>query len=187
MKKLSLAVTALLATVAPAAAQTPVPVRAFDSIELQGGGSVTIRHGVTQRVTLVRGSTDMTGFTVDEDGTLEIEACIRSCSDYDLEVEIVTPGLGAIAIHGGGSIRAQGNFPARDDLAVAIHGGGSIDVRAIVANDVAASIRGGGSIRTHAEDNLAASIQGGGSVTYWGDPERAVSINGGGTVNAGGR
>ena len=181
MKAILVAV-ALLGTAAAAAAQAPVPVPAFDSIELRGGGHIAIRHGSTQRVTLVRGSPEMTRFRVDRQGRLTIDACVRSCRDYDLRVEIVTPRVDAVAITGGGAIRTEGAFPARNSLAVAITGGGSIDVRPIEARSVAAAIRGGGSIMTRPRNSLAASISGGGAITYWGSPSVTSSINGGGTV-----
>ena len=178
---------AALASVAPAAAQTPVSVPAFDSIELRGGGRVTIRQGASQRVTLVRGSPEMTRFTVDRDGELRIDACVRSCRNYDLVVEIVTPGIDAVAIHGGGQMRAEGSFARRTALAAAIHGGGLIDVTALGADSVAAAINGGGSIRTHPRVALAVSINGGGTVVYEGDPAVSTNITGGGTVHRAGR
>jgi hypothetical protein len=180
MNKIHLAIAALIATT-PAVAQGPVAVPRFDSIELQGGGHVTIRHGATQRVTLVRGSQEVTRFGVQR-GRLEIDACIRSCRNYDLRVEIVTPDVDALAIRGGGVIRVEGAFPRQSDLAVAVTGGGTIDARSIAATDVAASVSGGGLIRANARDTLAASINGGGAVRYVGDPEKTVAINGGGAV-----
>ena len=60
---------------APAAARTPVAAAAFDLLELQGGGRVTVRNGATQSVTLVRGNLETTRFTVRRDGKLEIDAC----------------------------------------------------------------------------------------------------------------
>ena len=50
------AAAAVLAGATPGAARTPVAVAAFDSLELQGGGRVTVRHGAAQSVTLVRGN-----------------------------------------------------------------------------------------------------------------------------------
>ena len=97
MKIFSLPLAALLAAV-PASAQGPVAVPAFDQVELRGGGEVTIRHGSSQQVRLVRGSLEVTGFSVDDDGRLRIDACMRSCRDYDLEIEIVTPDIDALAI-----------------------------------------------------------------------------------------
>ena len=182
MNKVQFALGLLLAA-APAAAQGPVAVPSFDSVELQGGGQIVVRHGPIQRVTIVRGNSEMTRFSV-ERGRLEIRACVRSCRDYDLQVEIVTPDMDALAIRGGGAIRVEGRFPRRDELAIAVTGGGAIDARSIEAGDVAASISGGGSIRTHASARLAASINGGGAVRYRGDPETTVAINGGGSVTA---
>jgi len=177
-------VLAALLAAAPSAAQTPVSVGRFDSVELRGGGRVTIRHGDTQRVTLLRGDTEMSRISVDADGTLEIRACVRSCSNYRLEVEIVTPQLEAIAISGGGSIRSEGGFAERRHLALAISGGGELDATAVPAANVAASVHGGGAILTRARTTLAASINGGGAIRYRGDPAVTASVNGGGTVRA---
>lgn len=188
MKKIALTALAVLAAAAPVAAQTPVSVPSFDSIQLRGGGRVTVRHGATQRVTLVRGSQEMTRFTVDREGQLRIDACVRSCRNYDLAVEIVTPDVDAVAIHGGGSIRTEGYFPDPGSFAVAISGGGQIDTRSIAPANVAAAINGGGTIRTNARRTLSVAINGGGSVTYDGRPQLTTAIQGGGTVHrAGGR
>lgn len=182
MKPIGMAAAAVLLALAPAAAQTPVSVPTFDSLELRGGGRVTVRHGPQQHVTLVRGDPTITRFAVDGEGRLRIDACIRTCRDYDLRVEIVTPELEAVAIQGGGSIRADGRFPDRGALAIVVTGGGTIDMSAVAAAEVAAAVRGGGSITTRARDSLAASINGGGSVRYLGDPSVTSAINGGGSV-----
>ena len=177
------AALALAGQARPAAAQTAVQVAAFDSIELRGGGVVTIRHGPRQRVTLLRGNTQVTGFRVNRQGQLRIDACRTSCRDYDLRIEIVTPELDGAAIHGGGVIRAEGRFPDSGMLAIAITGGGAIDLTPIESGSVAASISGGGSIRTHARNSLLASINGGGSIGYRGDPSVTSAVNGGGAVS----
>ena len=187
MRLVIFAAVAAAFVLSPAAAQTPVPVAAFDSIELRGGGHVAVRPGPRQRVTLVRGDAETTRFTVDRDGTLRIDACVRPCRDYRLEVEIVTPDLNGVAVSGGGAVRAGEGFPDGGRLAVAVSGGGSIDVGAIRSGSVAASVRGGGAIRTHARDSLTASVSGGGSIRYLGDPRVTSSINGGGAVSPAGR
>ena len=169
---------------APSATQTPVSVGRFDSVDLRGGGRVTIRHGDTQRVTLLRGNTEMSRLSVDRDGKLEIRACVRSCSNYRLEVEIVTPQLEAIAITGGGSIQTESGFAERRDLALAICSDGELDATAVPAVNVAASVHGGGAILTRARGTLAASINGGGTIRYRGDPAVTAAVNGGGTVRA---
>ncbi len=173
----------LAAIAAPSAAATPVQVSNFDSVELRGGGQVMLRHGAQQRVTLVSGDPAMTRFTVDADGRLRIDACVRSCRDYDLRVEIVTPDIEAVAIRGGGRIASDGRFPRRERLAAAISGGGAIDLASLEANHVAASVSGGGLIRINARENLAANVNGGGAITYLGDPTLVSSVNGGGSVS----
>jgi len=184
MNKMCLAIAiAAAAAAAPAAAQTMVDVPAFDSLNLRGGGEVVIRHGNRQSVTLIRGNLEMSRFRVDHDGTLEIDACVRSCRDYELRVEIVTPRLDGVGIDGGGEIRAEGAFPERDTLAIGIDGGGEIDMVAVPAETVAAGINGGGRITAHAERRLAAGINGGGEVRYRGHPEVTSAIDGGGDVS----
>ena len=182
MNKSILAATASLTLAAPAAAQTPIRVGAFDSIELRGGGDVIVRHGREHRVTVTGGDPNLASIEVDRDGDLVIRPCRRSCRNQRLRVEVVTPELEAVAIHGGGQIRTESGFPARGSLALAVNGGGALDARMLRADRVAAAINGGGRIRTSPERNLIAAIRGGGAITYTGDPRTTVSINGGGTV-----
>jgi hypothetical protein len=185
MIKPILAAAALLACYAAipgATAQTPISVGRFDGIELRGGGELVIRHGAQQRVTMLSGDRAQAGFEVDRQGTLVIRPCRTTCRNQRLRVEVVTPVLEAVAIRGGGTIRAEGGFPVADDIAVAIHGGGTIDTRAVPRRDVAAAIAGGGLIRVAAQRSLAASIVGGGAIRYTGDPQKTVSVNGGGAV-----
>ena len=178
--------TALLATllVTPALAGTVVPVGPFNRIALNGGGEVILKHGTQQRVTLIKGSTAHTSFTVRNDGELEIDACNVSCPhQYDLTIEIVTPNLRGAAIDGGGEIRTDGAFPAQPGFAAAINGGGEIDVRAIRAGNGEASIQGGGKIMLTAASTLAASVSGGCEIVYRGNPQVTQSIQGGGEVD----
>lgn len=183
MNRIFLAATAAAALAVPASAQTPIRVGAFDSIELRGGGEVTVRYGREHRVTLVSGDPNLASIEVDRDRDLVIRPCRTSCRNQRLKVEVVTPELNAVAIHGGGIIRTEGAFPARGSLALAVNGGGSLDARALRADAVATAINGGGRIRTSPARTLAAAIRGGGAVHYTGDPRTTVSINGGGTVS----
>lgn len=183
MKALSTMTFALAAALAaPAAAQTPVDVPAFRSVSLLGGGHVTLRHGPVQRVTLLRGSTEVSAFEVGRNGELAIRACRSSCRDYELRVEIVTPDIEGLAIRGGGRIEAEGGFAAREGLGLAVTGGGRIDARSLPADTVAAAVRGGGNILTHPRTQLTAAVTGGGAIRYLGDPRTTVAINGGGGV-----
>lgn len=171
-----------LAGAGPATAQTPVPVGAFEGISLVGGGEVRLRHGPVQKVTLVQGDLKVSSIAIENEKSLVIRACRKSCRNYRLVVEVVTPRIEAVAITGGGSIAAASGFPASRHLAASVVGGGTIDLDAVPAGHVAASIRGGGLIRTDATQDLAVSISGGGNVTYVREPRTTVAIDGGGTV-----
>jgi hypothetical protein len=175
---------ALLA--APAAlAATPVSVGHFDQIELRGGGHVVVKHGISQSVTLIKGSTDITGFHIRNGNKLVIDACDHNCpsGEYDLEIEIVTPELAAAAIDGGGHIQAESGFPAQHEFAAAVDGGGHIEMAALSADKVEAAVNGGGHIEVNAIRTLEAAIDGGGSIVYHGDPQVQQAIDGGGSVS----
>ena len=179
---------AVLAAAAPhaASAQTVVPVAKFDSIELSTGGQVTVRHGPVQRVTLVRGSTDYTEIRVDREGSLVIQTCNDRCPRrYDMEIEVVTPRIEAVAVSAGGSIKVLPGFPRQRTVAASVHAGGQVDLRGLAVADAAASVNGGGSLMVRADRTLAASVNGGGDIRYWGDPKVTAAINGGGLVREG--
>jgi hypothetical protein len=172
----------------PAAAQSIVAAAPFGGIKLEGGGHVTLKHGSVQQVRLVKGSTQYTRFTVDSDNphTLRIDACNSDCPhQYDLEIEITSPSIDALAIEGGGSIVSEGTFPELHQLNVAIEGGGVIDSRAMPSAAVNAAVEGGGVIRVKADNDLSAAVEGGGQITYWGNPKVSQAIEGGGKVERG--
>lgn len=174
---------------APAAETADLP--RFGAVELKGGGTVVVRRGAVQRVTLVEGSTGQTSLRVEPQGRsgagrLVIQACRARCpQDYRLRVEIVIPDVSAIAVDGGGRIDVAAGFSPRRHVAAAVNGGGEIDARALPARDVAAAVNGGGALRVTATGSLAASVNGGGAIVYWGDPQVASSIRGGGAVTKG--
>ncbi|HEV2746864.1 MAG TPA: DUF2807 domain-containing protein [Allosphingosinicella sp.] len=178
---------ALLAGAAPATAQEMVPLPKFKSIELNGGGSVLLRHGPVQRVTIRSGSTQFTEMRVSgRDRRLVIDACNARCPRrYDLKIEIVTPEVEAVSVNGGGEIAAAGGFPRQASVAAAVHGGGEIDLRALPVREAAAAVDGGGRLLVRPDESLAAAVNGGGEILYWGDPEVASSIDGGGVVRKG--
>jgi len=172
-----------LATSAPALATEVVPVSAFRSVQLRGGGELSIRPGPVQLVTIVEGSARITRFRVQRDGQLRIDVCDRNCPrNYRLRVQIQSPYAPDVAIAGGGLIRAAGGFPAQRRLSAAISGGGKIDVLAVSAGSVNAAVHGGGLIAVRARSNLSAAVNGGGEVRYAGNPAVSSAINGGGAV-----
>ncbi len=193
MKLISLAMAgpALLfafATPQVASAEVVVPLAKFRSVELNGGGRVHLRHGPVQRVTFLKGDPRVTRLTVEDEGNqdrLVIDTCRRSCDDYRLELEIVSPNISGVAINGGGLIDARGGFPAQSAIGVAVKGGGQIDARGLPARNVGAAVTGGGKIFTRASGSLSAAVRGGGNITYWGNPSVTTAIAGGGVVEPG--
>jgi Putative auto-transporter adhesin, head GIN domain len=184
---LALVAPILLAASAAASAGETVAVPAFKAVELNDGGHVTVRHGATQRVTLVEGSLQYTRFVM-KDHTLRIESCfVRHCPrDYRIKVEIVTPSVLGLAVNDGGILRAEGAFPEQDSVAAAVSDGGIVDARAIPAKSVAAAVSDGGRVMVNARTNLAVHIEDGGAVTFWGSPTNIVkSIQDGGAVMRG--
>ena len=172
-----------IATAAPLLAAQSVPVPGFRSVELRGGGEVTLRPGPVQRVTIVDGSTAFTEFHVDRDGRLRIDACNRRCPQrYRLRVEIQSPRTPDVAVRGGGEIRAAAGFPSESSVAAAVSGGGAIDLRAVDAVSVSAAVNGGGQISVRPRANLSAAVNGGGEVLYWGNPQVSMAVHGGGMV-----
>jgi hypothetical protein len=170
---------------APASAQQLVPVAPFDSIALEGGGHVTVKHGDVQQVRLVQGSAAFTRFVV-EQGKLRIDACNNNCPHhYDLEVEITIPRINALAVSGGGAINSTGGFASPQSLALAVDGGGMIDARAIETENANAAVDGGGLIKLRAHGQLTAAVDGGGEIRYWGNPRVTQAIDGGGEVERG--
>lgn len=183
MTRKTLAILILLAAPLPCAAATDVAVPRFEAVSINGGGSVTVRQGATQKVTIVRGSAAVSSFEV-RDKSLRIYACNNSCpDDYKLEVEVVTPNVSALAVRGGGKLTLTG-FPTQGTLALSVQGGGSLDARTVQATHVAASVQGGGTIRAWPTATLAGSVRGGGGVLYRGTPTVATSVRGGGSVRA---
>jgi hypothetical protein len=173
----------VFAASAPALATEVIPVPAFHSVQLRGGGEVTLRPGPVQRVTILEGSPQITRFRVEQDGQLRISTCDGNCPrQYHLRVEIQSPHAPDAAVAGGGLIHALGGFAAQRELSVAISGGGKIDLLAVQASNVNAAVHGGGLISVRVGSNLSAAVNGGGEVRYSGDPQVSSAIRGGGAV-----
>lgn len=184
--RLSIAVLAFAVVISTSAsAAEVVPVSSFRAVELHGGGEVVLKPGPVQRVTLLDGSTAVTSFRVDRDGSLEIESCNDQCPRlYRLRIEIESPRMPGVAVSGGGMIHAAG-FAPQPKVAAAVHGGGRIDLRSVEGADVSAAINGGGQILVRPRRTLSAAVNGGGEVRYWGNPQVRMAVVGGGSVSPG--
>lgn len=176
---------ALMASV-PVFATELVPVPQFQSVQLRGGGVVTVIPGPAQRVTILEGSSQFTRMHVERDGQLRIDTCNERCPPvYRLRVEIQSPRVPDLAIDGGGVITAIGGFRPQSELSAAINGGGRIDARSVDATEVSAAVNGGGELLVRPRAELSAAINGGGHVRYWGNPVVSSAIHGGGAVSPG--
>lgn len=170
----------------PVVPQEVVSLAPFRSVELRSGGKVVLRHGLSQRVTLLQGSLDYTQVTVADAGQLVIDKCKTKCPrGYKLEIEIVTPHIAGISVADGGSIQSRGSFPRQSEIGVSASQGGTIDIRSIEADSVTASVAQGGRIFINPQNALLASVVDGGNITYWGDARVVSSIERGGDVTKG--
>ena len=173
--------------VGPASAQpavAPGPA-SFTSIELRGGGTVTVRHGPTRQVA-VRSENPGRPLRI-EGNQLLIDRCTAPCRrGHRIDVEIVTPELSRVAISDGGRLVVIGDdFPRQASIAASVSSGGLIDIRSVEAGRVSAAIEHGGGILARPERELVANIAHGGNVTYWGDPTVRSSVVRGGAVQRG--
>ena len=174
------------AAAAPALATEVVPLPQFRSIELRGGGIVTVVPGPAERVTILEGSSQFTHMRVESDGKLRIDTCDERCPRvYRLRVEIQSPRVPALGVSGGGVITAAPGFGSQQHLSAAINGGGRIDARSVAADSVSAAVNGGGELLVSPRASLSAAVNGGGHVRYWGNPSVSMAVHGGGAVSPG--
>jgi hypothetical protein len=182
---------------APAAGEIVIPLSRFNSIELNGGGTVILRYGQEQRVRLVRGSLKEIDIRVSKGEQIRlggnaivanrdqliIDACRKGkCGETAPVVEVYTPSMSAVSVKNGGRLEARGAFPLQANVGAAVSSGGTMDLRAMPFSNVGASVSGGGSLLVRAETSLGASVQGGGDIRFWGNPSVGYSISGGGTI-----
>lgn len=189
MRALRLLAASVLSTMILAplvAAQTVIPVERFRSVELQNGGRVTVRHGATQRVTILKGNPRTTRIRVAEGQRLVIENCKPDCRHTDrMEIEVITPAIAALSVSNGGTVQSAGAFPAQAAIKAAVEQGGAVDIRSISADSVDAAVDSGGRIFTAPRATLTAAVASGGIITYWGNVSVRRTIRGGGVVTQG--
>ena len=167
------------------ARQQARPLAPFTSVELNGGIKAVLHYGSPQRVTMLKGSEDVSLMTVTGE-RLVIEKCRDKCPrGYELQVEIVTPLIKSISVSNGGAIESLGDFPLHTAMSLAVSHGGTVDARAISANNITAAVNQGGRILAKPQITMVASVSNGGVITYWGNPKVTSSTEHGGAVNKG--
>ena len=174
-----------LAMSAPALASAEsVPVSNFRSVELRGGGDLTIVPGPAQRVTILNGSTQFTTFRMRRDGQLQIDACNARCPhNYNLRIQIESPQVPTVAVHAGGTIVAGRGFAPQAEVVAAVSAGGTIDLRALSADRAVAAVNAGGDIYVRPRASLTAAVSSGGDIHYSGNPAVTMAVQGGGNVS----
>lgn len=188
LMSLSLVIQSTTTQMGPVVSVEPphaVPLPQFNSIELDGGAIAVIQYGSPQRVTLLKGSEDLSLITVTQN-RLVIDKCRDKCPrGYELQVEIVTPLVNSISVANGGRIESLGSFPLHTAMSLAVSHGGTIDARAISANSITAAVNQGGRILAKPETTMVASVSNGGVITYWGNAQVTSSTQHGGAVSKG--
>jgi hypothetical protein len=183
---LSLAIQPTKTQMEPVVApQNGLPLAPFNSIELNGGAKAVLQYGSSQRVTMLKGSEDVSLITVTGQ-RLVIEKCRDKCPrGYELQVEIVTPVITALAAVNGGNIESRGNFSLHTALSLAVSHGGTVDARAIPANNITSAVNQGGRILAKPQLTMTASVSNGGVITYWGNARVTSATAHGGVVTKG--
>ncbi|HEY6048257.1 MAG TPA: DUF2807 domain-containing protein [Sphingomicrobium sp.] len=175
-----------LASSMPAIATEVVPVLGFRSVELRGGGVVSVVPGPVQRVTITEGSSQFTRMYVERDGQLRIDTCNERCPPlYRLRIVIQSPRVPDLAVAGGGMITTAGGFGPQAHLSAAVNGGGKIDAHSVDAASVSGAVNGGGELAVSPHSTLSAAVNGGGHVRYCGRPSVTMAVHGGGAVSPG--
>ena len=165
--------------------QQATPLASFNSVELDGGSKAVLQYGSPQRVTILKGSADVSAITVTQD-RLVIDKCRVKCPrGYELQVEIVTPLVNAIQVRNGGVIESRGSFPSQTAMSLAVSHGGTIDARANPANSITAAVNQGGRILAKPQMTMVASVSNGGVITYWGNAQVTSATEHGGVINKG--
>jgi hypothetical protein len=134
-----------------------------------------------------------------KNGTLVIDTEHGYSTRLGLTVKVTAPRLDEVALHGSGSICAQGVDAERLDVAIygsgdielsgrahrldiQMRGSGDTDASALGAADVDVDISGSGDAHVVAQNTLDVAIRGSGDVRYAGDPKVHRSIAGSGEV-----
>lgn len=165
--------------------QQTVSLAPFTSIKLNSGVKAVLQYGSPQRVTLLKGSGDISLIEVAQE-QLVIDKCRDKCPrGYELQVEIVTPLINAIAVANGGLIESRGDFPLQTAMSLAVSHGGTVDARTISANNITAAVAQGGRILANPQVTMVASVSNGGVITYWGNAQVTSSTEHGGAVTKG--
>lgn len=180
-------------------------VSAFHGVEFGGSGSVRVKVGVPQEVTVEIDDNLLKQVkTTVENGVLHVGVEGSFRSDKGLRVTIQVSSLDTIDMSGSGSAVVEGlkgeSFDAdlsgsgRIEAAGSvsrvkadISGSGEANLTGLHARSADVTISGSGSASVDATDSVRANISGSGSISYSGSPRNVEkNISGSGRVSPGG-
>ena len=135
-------------------------------------------------------------------GELSFDWDKRCQPDDDCRIQIVTPSLKEVAVHGAcearikdfhgdsfrytlsgaGSLEMDGEV---DDLEIRVSGAGEADTRDLKANNVDIVVSGAGDATVYAARSIKAKVSGVGNIDYYGNPEeKRTRVSGIGSIKA---
>lgn len=161
-------------------------VGAFEGLELGMPGSVEVRIGGSDNVTIEADDNLQPLIeTVIEGGTLKIRPVRKELqiTSRNMKIFITARRLDSISVGGSGNVDAEGLRGQR--LSFNVGGSGSINVRGLESESVKVSLGGSGNLKASGHtDHLAVSIGGSGKVGTGQLASRNVSVSIGGSGQA---
>ncbi len=178
-------------------------VSGFDSIDLQGSGSVTVSLGSDESV-LVEADDNIVPLieTTVQNGKLVISTKDNTNINTrtGIHITVAMKSLKSLTLSGSGEIQTKGKFG--DSLSVMLPGSGSITVEGgvdsvnislpgsgniycdqLLARSATVSLNGSGTISVYASESLDASLRGSGTIRYSGNPSQVnKSVTGSGNI-----
>ncbi len=178
-------------------------VSGFNSIDLQGSGSVTVSLGSEESVVIEADDNIVPLITTDvRNGTLVIATKDNTniTTRNGIHITVAMKSLKNVTLSGSGEIQAKGKMG--DSLSVNLPGSGSITVEGgvasldislpgsgnvycdkLLARSATVTLNGSGTIAVYASESLDATLRGSGTIRYSGNPSQVnKSITGSGTI-----
>lgn len=176
----------------------------FEEVKIAAGIDLIYRHGATQQLDII-GDHNLIPIieTSVRNGVLTISTRKSYQSRLPLTVELTSPRLNSLAMHGAGDIKLNdiqqesltlnlnGSGNAHIDgrvnrLFMTVNGAGDINAERLDSDSAEIKLSGSGDISVTAHDNLTATLIGSGDITYYGHPKNIQKqIIGSGDLQAG--
>jgi hypothetical protein len=162
-----------------AVVQQVLPLAAFNKIDLQMSGNVTVQQGSRQHI-LVEAPKDLInnlkGEIKDSTWVITTISCMQYRGEY-LKIFVTLPTLESLQLSGSGDVVSKDVLSIPGKLRLAVNGSGSVDVAA-QARQIEANIIGSGKIILQgSSDMLNTGVNGSGSLRAFGLPVQTASVD----------